>query len=92
MRPIEIERTKETGERTWRAVVLIPKGIPIATGAGISGAMTEPGPWTEGYGYSPEGALQAAYAAIGRAVTSLHPVMPESSLDTIPQAAEYAPP
>lgn len=72
MKTIEIERTKEVGERAWRVVVRLPKGLAI-TGYGISGAQTEGGPWVEGYGYSPEGALQAAHITIGKAVVSSHP-------------------
>ena len=68
MKVIEIERTREVGERAWRAVVRLPKGLAVA-GYGVSGAMTEEGPWVEGYGCSPEGALQAAHITIGKAVT-----------------------
>ncbi len=85
MKAIVIERTKEVGERAWRAVVRLPNGLAI-TGYGISGAMTEGGPWVDGYGYSPEGALQSAHITIGKAVTGMHPPTVEQPVE-MPAAA-----
>lgn len=66
-RTIEIERTGEAGERAWRAVIRLPSHLPI-DGYGIKGSSTTEGPWVEGFGYTPEGATQAAYIIIGKAV------------------------
>jgi hypothetical protein len=78
MRPIEIERTNEpAGERAWRAIVRIPKGIEL-TGYGICGARTETGAWADGYGRAPEFALREAYIVIGKAVASMHPPIVET--------------
>lgn len=77
---IEVERTKESGERSWRAVLRLPKHLAL-TGYSICGAQTDAGPWIEGYGYTPEGAIQAAYITIGKAVMSTTPIPAEVKAD-----------
>ena len=72
MKTIEIERTKEVAERSWRAVVMLPRTLDIV-GHGVCGNWTEDGPWVEGFGATPEGALRAAYSVIGQAVVHSQP-------------------
>lgn len=72
MKPtIEVSKTNETDPgRAWRVTVRLPASITWR-GYGIMGQSTDAGPWTEGYGYTPEGAIQAAMVTIGKAVVGM---------------------
>jgi hypothetical protein len=70
---IKIQRTNETDPgRAWRATVLLTRSIDWAVvGCGVQGQLTDTGPWVEGFGHTPDGAMDAAMIAIGKAVTHM---------------------
>jgi hypothetical protein len=82
MKPtIEVTRTDEkNADRSWRAVVRLPATIKWS-GYGINGQSTKDGPWVDGYGYSPEGAVQSAMVAIGKAIVAMTDHVTEPSED-----------
>jgi hypothetical protein len=72
-RTIEVTRTTEADSvRWWRAVVRLPRQIDWRTvGYGVNGQQTDSGAWVEGYGFTPETAIQNAMATIGKAVMGM---------------------
>lgn len=73
-----IEQCGDTAN-PWRARLGLSKGF--AWEYPVQGQATEPGPWIEGRGVTPEIALAAAYTNLGRAAflmssANTHPVEP----------------